>query len=167
MGCDIHGFVESKNDEGVWVQETGFVSDFVRHEDIPAFQTEEYKDSATPIDNRNYQLFGFLAGVRSDITPCLAWLADPDDPTPHPHSTRGVPDDVSGCVNTEVLTWEGDGHSHSWLTLRELVAGFAASTIAGEADGFADQLTFTLDQLKERSRDGEGNDVRIVFWFDN
>ena len=33
---------------------------------------------------------------------------------------RGLPDDISPLVRKEAEHWEGDGHSHSYFTLKEL-----------------------------------------------
>lgn len=83
MGCDIHLYVEVRED-GQWVNKP------LRH----------------TYDGRNYNLFAILAGVRNrhDILP----ISDP----------RGLPPDVSKEVEGEA---DGD-HSHSWLTLAELMA---------------------------------------------
>ena len=56
---------------------------------------------------RNYELFGILAGVRDHNNDSI------DDP-------RGLPEDVSEVTKKESDRWDGDGHSHSWLTLKEL-----------------------------------------------
>lgn len=60
-------------------------------------------------DDRNYGLFSILAGVRNyDGAPCIS------DP-------RGLPSDVTAAVKGESDSWGIDGHSHSWVTLQELV----------------------------------------------
>lgn len=166
MGCDIHCYVESKDDNGTWRQEVDFVSDYTLDcRDIEYFQQDKFtKHAEAPFDDRNYSLFAFLAGVRRDNTPCLYYLTPPGEVA---YAARGLPDDISPTVNAEALGWDCDGHTHSWLTLRELVAGFTAATLDCTADGFEDVVPFAIDQLKARSKDGEGNDVRIVFWFDN
>ncbi len=35
---------------------------------------------------------------------------------------RGIPENVSEQVKSEADRWDGDGHSHSWLTIAELLA---------------------------------------------
>jgi hypothetical protein len=80
MGCDIHMIVQRKTATG-W-------------ETIPEFDC---------FDDRNYGVFGFLAGVRnySDVPP----LSEP----------RGLPDDIQEGDDG----WLGD-HSFSWLVASEL-----------------------------------------------
>ena len=56
---------------------------------------------------RNYELFGILAGVRDRNNDSI------DDP-------RGLPEDVSEVTKKESDRWDEDGHSHSWVTLKEL-----------------------------------------------
>jgi hypothetical protein len=57
---------------------------------------------------RNYYLFGILAGVRNGlITP----IAEP----------KGLPKDVSKPIKELSERWNGDGHSHTWLSLKELL----------------------------------------------
>jgi len=99
MGCDIHFYVERKID-GVWVQQFDpTIEDPTNH---PARWSKYW------FHNRNYMLFGLLAGVRNDeITP----LADP----------RGVPSDMSSSLSSEWNDWSGDGHTPSYFTLPELL----------------------------------------------
>jgi hypothetical protein len=129
-----------------------------------------------PFDWRQYGLFGFLAGVRNySQVPSLA-----------PH--RGLPADVSAEVREDSEGWNGDGHSHSWVTLGELLAfdydapvedrrvtrQVAANAWDGGCTaepGGGEQTTYRaflgpkffeeLERLKVAGAD------RIVFWFDN
>jgi hypothetical protein len=83
MGCDIHLFVEERVDNGKW--------EYVQEIDV----------------NRNYDLFGFLAGVR-------------DDNNLQHFPRKGFPNDASKTVIGQYDEWDLNGHSHSWLTLEEL-----------------------------------------------
>ena len=56
---------------------------------------------------RDYFLFGILAGVRSN-------QALPID------SPRGVPVDTSNVIRDEIMQWDSDGHTHSWLSLGDI-----------------------------------------------
>jgi hypothetical protein len=68
----------------------------------------EVADGVHPFDSRHYGIFGFLADVRNySRSPVLA----------HP---RGLPDDVTALVAARA-DWS-DAHSHSWLSLAELLA---------------------------------------------
>ena len=85
MGCDIHFNVEKQDASGKW-------------------------RSATPKNlyiGRNYLLFGYLAGVRSNV--------DPKFPP------RGFPTDASAKVQANYKKWAGDAHTASYLTLEELI----------------------------------------------
>ena len=95
MGCDIHDFVEIKVN-GKW-EMLGDV-----------FETYDRLPTRHPYDGRCYSLFALLAGVRGrDILP----IAEP----------KGIPDDASIDYFEECKKWEGDGHSHSYLTLKEII----------------------------------------------
>lgn len=102
MGCDIHLYVEKKNIEtGKWVNADEWnVSNY----------DDEYCYVTNPIyDGRNYELFAILADVRNrmNIIPIC--------------QRRGMPYDASKEVISENEHWRGDAHSHSWLTLKELM----------------------------------------------
>jgi len=105
MGCDIHLFSEKKkivNDKEVWVNADYWTIN-------PYFGDDEYEqelDIVSIYNNRNYDLFNVLAGVRGN--------------GPSISQPRGLPDDVSSIVKKESDSWDGDGHSHSYLTLAEL-----------------------------------------------
>jgi hypothetical protein len=105
MGCDIHCFVEQKADDR-WEQIGDFLSDWYEEGD-KYFGEERFKYSDSPIDCRNYSLFGVLAGVRRDFTP----IADP----------RGIPEDVSDSIGEDYKGWGCDAHTPSWLTVKELL----------------------------------------------
>lgn len=108
MGCDIHMHVEAKDSytiEGKW-----------RCIDLwklnPYYGEDEWEREYViePIyRTRNYVLFTALAGVRSTgDNPCIS-------------NNRGLPEDVTDAVRAESDRWNGDGHSHGWATLKELV----------------------------------------------
>lgn len=129
-----------------------------------------------PFDWRSYGMYGWLAGVRnySDVPP----LSKP----------RGMPQDVSPDVAAECEHWDGDGHTHSWLSVDEL-AGFNYDSAVEDrrvtrqtgpnswdggqtcAPGEGEMTTYRaflgekffndLDRLKEAGAE------RVVFWFDN
>ena len=108
MGCDIHLFTEIKksiNSEDKWVNVDNW-----RYN--PYYQEgnnnwERMLSVESIYSGRNYELFGILAGVRNRNNDSI------DDP-------RGLPEDVSEVTKKESDRGDGDGHSHSWLTLREL-----------------------------------------------
>jgi hypothetical protein len=167
MECDIHAFIEEKHD-GQWrYGPSVYEVDFRRTEwGRERFNEPDEVGANCPIDQRNYPLFGFMARVRSDDTPCMQ-LLDPQEVV----CQRGAPPDMApetlqGKTSEE---WLSDTHSHSWLTLEEMAAGLMAATLAGEAEEFSDQLLFSLKQMKARAKEAglPASDMRVVFWFDN
>lgn len=100
MGCDIHLKVEIRNGEG-W-KSSGEVFD------RPEWSSGKGKCD-DPYFGRNYYLFGLLAGVRDEIE---------GGPIAKP---RGIPKDASKKVKDEHSEWNGDAHTASWLTLKELL----------------------------------------------
>lgn len=110
MGTDIHITVEVKNEQGIWEDKTLFPVDPGEGEEKP-FIGNYGEDRHHCDPGRNYWLFGFLAkGVRGN--PNLPTMGEP----------RGVPDDASEMYRAWVDQYDGDGHSHSWFTIKELMA---------------------------------------------
>lgn len=100
MGTDIHFNVERRNDSG-WE----LVGD------------DQVYDEGFYI-GRYYRLFGFLANVRNGRGFAGVDTGDAVKPIAMP---RGLPEDVSEAVRARSDEWGGDGHSHSYLTLSELL----------------------------------------------
>lgn len=93
MGCDIHCYVEVKKD-GNWK--------FNKELDL----------------DRNYNLFACLADVRNCRGFAGCKTGDGFTPLSGP---KDLPVDCSDKVRKESYGWSGDGHSHSYLTLSELL----------------------------------------------
>ncbi len=114
MGCDIHMYVEYKkkfykakdNFEERWVHGDYFKPN--PHFD-PNDATDDEMERMDLYGGRNYGLFATLAGVR-DYTDSIIPVSEP----------KGVPDDCTKYVKKQEEDWDGDGHSHSWLTLKEI-----------------------------------------------
>ncbi|MCK4827413.1 hypothetical protein KA005_67400 [bacterium] len=169
MGCDIHGFLEVRNRDGIW----------------------KVKDKIP--GDRNYDWFGVLAGVRNYVNTIP--IAE----------SRGVPIDASIKARKRIDSWDMDGHSHSWLTLKDFsehdwesvsIDG-RMSTIdrktgkeVGKAsynarwgsepdlykyehlprvarDLMSDSWRKFLDKMEIIATKRGLENVRIVFWFDN
>jgi hypothetical protein len=96
MGCDIHLYREKKID-GIWVSADEWTDEYGEGLEVP------YEDQ---FSDRDYNLFGFLAGVRTESEFDL-------DPT-------GVPKDVCENIKNCFDRMEGDAHSASSLSLEEL-----------------------------------------------
>ena len=164
MGCDIHSYVESQNEDGSWER--------VRWE-----QQEQFDDG--PFDWRSYAMYGFFADVRNySAVPALA-------------EPRGLPEDVTEWVRVEHEEMGWDAHSTSWFSVDELLAfdydqefedrrvtirtgprsangGHTADPGGGEVTTYREFLGGAyfrdLDILRALN---EKRPTRFVFWFDN
>ena len=143
MGCDIHAFAEVLRD-GRW----DVVGDVFPLDEVD--RTQQHKTYGNePFSIRNYDVFGFLADVRTrDVPPICA--------------AKGLPTERSARVNAAAGEWDLNRHSHSWLTLRELLTAEALSPAM--RDHLGDAFFADLDVLKTL---GPPDDVRVVFCFDN
>lgn len=169
MGCDIHTAVEVRSDgEWRWKSSAKF--------------PDQYEDggfTSEPFDWRSYGMFGFLANVRNySMVPPLS-------------EAKGLPDNLSSELKTDLdAPWLGD-HSFSWLSLAELLSFNYDQTFedrritvqrapnffdgAGLADPGDGKITSFRDflgkkffsQLEILKEYGAPEDVRIVFGFDN
>lgn len=139
MGCDIHLHVEVKDDPWPLLYEK--INVLLEQGDKPGvmrelrnfsergsfgkwreasneelfgagFEASTWRtDKSVPevYDSRNYVLFSILAGVRN---------YQGIEPIAHP---RGLPADVSSVVRADSNRWGEDGHSHSYLTVADLM----------------------------------------------
>ena len=109
MGCDIHLYVEKRvNKKWVYAsaKDHGCNTQF----------GEQYGYDYW-YDGRNYSLFSILANVRNGYGFAGCVTGEGFMPISEP---RGLPKDVCLKIKKESAEWGGDGHSHSWLTLKEL-----------------------------------------------
>lgn len=170
MGCDIHMVLEIYDGRhGIWVGLHGY--DYIMKSaleyDIVAAR-EHPKYFFWHAKQRNYSLFTELAGVRGDSATMLA--------------PRGVPDDVSDLARWRIDRDEGDGHTHSWVTLDEFVqcykrtmgekavAHFAAERVGGgklDVDDAIANMVAGIEPSDYEDNDENGAQFRVVFWFDN
>lgn len=111
MGCDIHIYTEARrtvNNELKWVN-------------VDNWRINPYYDKTDPDGDesrlqiqkihggRDYSLFAILANVRN-YDEGNQFICEP----------KGLPEDISAPTKHEAEVWEGDGHSHSYFTLKEL-----------------------------------------------
>lgn len=153
MGCDIHLYVEVKKN-GKWecAQAVREIEDGLF--DVP---------SADRYHNRDYLLFGLLAGVR--------------DTTLQSFVPKGFPEDASLEIQKIYDRWEGDAHTPSWLTLEELQrirwdAPIPKKFIPGEKqqrflERFQEFYWKVVSGLRSYDYRAKPDELRIVFWFDN
>lgn len=102
-----------------------------------------------PIRDRNYKRFALLAGVRS--------YEEAEENSP-----KGLPEDVTESTKLYVDEWGCDGHSHSWMDVKE-VADICLKTshnISEYESKHPIEVFFDLEHY-------ENDEVRFVFWFDN
>ncbi len=99
---------------------------------------------------RDYERFGALAGVRSEGPP-----------------PRGLPGDMSVVTKLIVDDWGVDGHSHSWLPIREAAKVFASTGGDGAPDDLDMQLYKYFGYDSELECLEDLSEARLVFWFDN
>ena len=151
MGIDIHMHTEVKKTvNGI---ENWVCADFFKRN--PYFGEEgEREIKNVPVwKTRDYDLFGVLSGVGNYSE--LKVISKP----------RGLPDDCSKEVASESKYWDIDGHSHSWLSLKEMVLH------KNEYVGLEKLVDLVIERAKEFWVDAEmeenQEDVRIVFWFDS
>jgi len=113
MGCDIHLFHEVRTPGGAWESADHWEPD----EDDPLRLTVPY-DKAL-YRGRNYDLFAILADVRNGRGFAGARTGSGFQPISSP---RGLPPDVDERIRSVSDSWGADGHSHSFLTVAELLA---------------------------------------------
>lgn len=165
MGTDIHLFVEYKDNNGVWVVPKPVYIPCDRPE-CPyllnrdyCYECDEGKINIYDYSNRNYAVFGLLAGVRYDIKP----IAEP----------RGVPEDASIDYKCYIRDNGCCLHSFSYHTLTQLEkynlekVGYKNINYLSDIIESSFYTTFmtTLEELA--TQHGGSDNVRIVFCFDS
>jgi hypothetical protein len=136
MGCDIHLVVEKRNGNQ-W--ERVLPPDEVRDPWLVEQSAQEtgesrwYRDrvKVTWFDDRNYNLFAILAGVRNnfDFEPISEPRGLPNDLSAEVRKLVEYGDEEEDALDAEVIAEEAEDdndvslgdHSQSWLTLRELL----------------------------------------------
>lgn len=182
MGCDIHTRVEVRKRKPVtprteipfmgtsiilpagtkasaWemVGEV-FKNRYYRPEDPTRIDEDGYKWNSEyieqPYQDRSYFLFGILAQVR--------WK-----PVPSFGNPKGLPEDISEEGREFMNSYNGDGHSHSYLTLQELI-NFKWEDVK-DSDGVSGEIPEDLaNNLKSLlTPEITPVDIRLLFFFDN
>lgn len=177
MGADIHIFAETKNKKGKWIK--------VEKEcfSLSKWEVEEFgkKKTESPFDWRSYSMFGFLADVRNYS--CCEPISEPKGlPTDSEYLNElgyysGTGWGMSNSTKREDIYSDGSSHSHSYLTLKELLEFDYDKTFCDErAETDTHKTIITHRQhldgmffthLEELKKLGKPDEVRIVFYFDN
>ena len=164
MGCDIHLFCEKlvKNirDKEFW----WCCDDFTMNELYEVFEESPQYYHHSIYNDRDYELFGILAGVRDQSVRMI-------------HPPKGLPDDVSDYVKSEADDFGIDGHTHSWLTAEELFKydkkypgtplHYLVKCVKKKMKEVFNIWDFYSKEDKKRILNEHANGFRIVFWFDN
>lgn len=143
MGCDIHLYVEKKVDD-VWIS----VDKWTGNNTGDGRMTVECDDEF--YNGRNYDLFAILADVRNGRGFAGCYTGEGFNPIA---ATRGLPEDVCEAVKAEYDAWDGDGHSHSYFTVEELLK--YDWTQKTKKSGWVSSLEFYVWDRWSRSK-GEG-----------
>ena len=139
MGTDIHVVIERRNKT--------YKDRWVKFED-----SEIPEDIDLDLEHRNYMLFSIFAGVRNfrnGVTP----ISEP----------KGIPEDSSKEYKRLTRNYGEDGHSHSYLTVREILDYEHWSNV----DLIRSTLHFTSTWLPGICSLGKPEDMRICFFFDS
>ncbi len=129
MGCDIHLYVEKRTSANAkWQSADKWTPD----EDTPKRKRVAYKDEF--YGGRNYNLFSMLADVRNGRGFAGVKTGAGFQPIAAP---KGLPEDCCALVQAESDGWDCDGHSHSFLTVAELMAydWTQTTTLCGDVSG--------------------------------
>lgn len=132
MGCDIHMWAEinrkNKDNTYRWEMVGNIFKNPYYQKDDPStkfvYEDGDVSENNYPLcdrpwDLRNYDLFAILADVRNGHGFAGVDTGDGFIPIAPP---RGVPEDASLAYKKEVEKWQGDGHSHSYFSVRELAS---------------------------------------------
>lgn len=115
-----------------------------------------YPYSDQPYGGRCYRLFGVLAGVRDTSIDMIV-----------PGRYYQLPDDVSDELKQMSDDYGVDAHSHSYLTLRELMDSRYYKMSTEELSYMGIDPYFFKTMIPDLQKFGNPDDIRIVFWFDN
>lgn len=178
MGCDIHSFLEVRKD-GKW-EVAGEVFPLSGFDLEWSLSRGRGTHTSHPFNWRSYGMFGFLANVRNySHVPCIQ------------EPTFKIPEDVSPEIEGMREEYAGDYHSHSHLTLRQLIEydydqkfwdrrvtkqtgpnSWTGAGLAEEREGETIVLRDFLgkhffEQIEIMKTLGDPDEVRVIFWFDN
>lgn len=157
MGCDIHVYLEGKLASGRWALLDMPLDEGSCITGISDDETHVFRYGGER--HQSYPTFAALADVRNDfnITP----ISEP----------RGIPEDSSLFLKDGEFPkcyWldyrDSERHSHSWLTVREILAYDWGKVQQPWMSGEPPFLRWVRDKVAPL---GDPDELRVVFWFDN
>jgi hypothetical protein len=154
MGCDIHAYEEYKDPEtGNWV--AAEADTYKKDEECGNEGVDWYGMIAT-YSERNYRLFGLLAGVRADIPRSFEPKLE-------------IPEDCSNEIYQIYKQWDTDAHTPSYLTLSELKEKMAQIFLLDDQlmTAVRDDLQGFINSFSDEFKHIPDVDRRMVFFFDN
>jgi len=148
MGCDLHGFVERKNEMGQW----------------------EYAPGFHPFDWRSYRLYGWLAGVRnySAVTPLSKPRGLPGDASASLKEKYNDDDDyhsASWVSLEELLEFDYDAMVEDRRVSTPHTGN--ATCAPGEGETMTYREFLGKNFFEELGKLKEIGTCRVVFWFDS
>ena len=166
MGCDIHMMIERRIKSPSVAEQWATVNTLNAISDKGLHGADFRGRLWYVAEGRNYAFFGDLTNgeVRSEA-----------DGFNYP--LRGVPQDVSPLIASELDYWSGDGHSASWLYADEFIPVFikhctSEKDVAIYTERRMKGEPIWVDVLEDYFNvavpdDCKPSDFRFVFWFDN
>lgn len=140
MGCDIHLYVELKH-EVDGSDEGEWV--------LAMSEAATYRHRWSPT-------FAVLSGLDAEdfgVTPIAP--------------ARGLPEDVSAEVARRAARRAKDAHTHSWLTLAEVIAYPWPDNVPRHFLDWAASLQSAVGVMRTAMSGWPPDEIRFVFWFDN
>lgn len=132
-------------------------TDIHMHLEHKSRKTNKYVYDFEADGNRIYALFGALARVRGPF---------------YLYNQRGLPKDISPEVLAEYQSWGEDAHTPSWLTTNEFrkcldltIMKLSEEYDVKEVKSWLKSYEWIYEYMKYCEDEGEQS--RIVFWFDN
>ena len=120
----------------------------------------KWEHYAMPDCRRDYALFERMAGVRGNVANAIS-------------APRGIPKNATTVTKFDRKRWGSDGHSHSWLSAKEIsgLREWDDKRGGGWDSKEWDQWLFgsyysSFVKYPDDRPDGL-QDVRFIFWFDN
>lgn len=78
----------------------------------------------------------------------------------------GIPDDCDNTILEDYMDWEDDAHSASYATLHNILE-YKKSAPSQELQELYEFFEDLVVEMHKVNKNGNPNDIRLVFWFDN